>query len=80
MGSIRQVVLLPGLLKKPGMIASCLVKAERINKAQAEAWEYIRAEIAHAPDLIPDGDYELHFERLRVKVKKQGELWISPLQ
>ena len=74
---ITQTVLLSGLLKRPGVIATCLVKAERTIKPQPEEWEYVKADVANAPHLLPDGDYELQFESRKVKVKKQGKRWIS---
>jgi hypothetical protein len=75
----RQVVLLSGLLKKPGVIANCLVRAEKVTTSQQQVWGYVRIIIECAPHL-PDGDYELQFESRKIMVLKQGEHWTSALK
>jgi hypothetical protein len=69
-------VLVSGLLKRSGVIASCLVKADRIVKPLPAEWEYVCASVALTSPHLPDGEYDLHFERQVVKVKRYCGQWI----
>jgi hypothetical protein len=71
-----QSVLISGLLKRPGVIASCLVKADRIVQPLPAEWEYVSARVVLTSPYLPDGEYDLHFEKRVIKVKRYGGQWI----
>jgi hypothetical protein len=74
MVSIREAVLLPGVLKGANLEAPCTVRAVKVSLIKLDIWEYVAAEIAYASDL-PDGDYSVSFEGRTMKVTKFAGTW-----
>jgi hypothetical protein len=74
-GSIVENIIVSGTLTKSGAGVSCIVRARKVSNQKLDATEYVRAEVALAPPNMPDGDYELHFDGRRMKVKKAAGRW-----
>lgn len=75
--SSREVVLLSGLLAKSDVIAKCIVRAVKVTLSNLHDSEYVTAELALCPPNLPDGEYELHFDGRRMRVKKNSGRWAS---
>jgi len=74
---IRENILVSGSLKNSCVLASCIVRAVKITIPGLETAEYVQAEVALSPPYVPDGDYELYFEGLTIKVRNSGGVWTS---
>jgi hypothetical protein len=57
--SIREPVLLDGVLRGMNLEAQCMVRAVKVSLPKLEIWEYVRADIAQAPSDLPFGAYEV---------------------
>ena len=75
--SIREAVLVQGVLKGMSVEASCTVRAVKVLLQKLEVWEYVRADITHAPSELPLGAYEVSFEGRKMRVNKTAMGWIS---
>jgi len=75
--SIREAVLVPGVLRGMDLEAQCVVRAVKVSLPKLDVWEYVAADIAQAPSEFPDGPYEVSFEGRKVKVYKTVRGWIS---
>ena len=76
-GSIREAVLLKGVLKGMNLEVPCTVRAVKVCLPDLEILEYVRADIAQAPSELPLGDYDVSFEGETMKVKKTAGGWIA---
>jgi hypothetical protein len=70
MVSIREAVLLPGVLKGENLQAPCSVRAVKVSLIKLDTWEYVAADIEYAPGDLPDGDYIVSFEGRTMKVNR----------
>ena len=75
--SIREAVLLDGVLKGMNLEVPCTVRAVKVSLPNLEIWEYVRADIAQAPSELPFGAYDVRFEGRTMKVKKTAGGWIA---
>lgn len=75
--SIREAVLVDGVLKGMDLEVPCMVRAVKVSLPKLEIWEYVRADIAQAPSDLPFGAYEVSFEGRTMPVKKTGNGWIT---
>lgn len=73
--TIREIVLLSGTLAKSGTIANCIVRATKVTIPGLQDSEYVQADVALAPPHLPNGQYELHFERRRMPVSNNAGRW-----
>jgi hypothetical protein len=76
-GSIREAVLLEGVLKGMNLEVPCTVRAVKVSLPNLEILDYVRADIAQAPSELPFGEYDVSFEGRTMKVKKTAGGWIS---
>lgn len=77
MVSIREQILLDGILRGMEQETVCRVKAIKITIPKLDVWEYVRAEIADAPSELPDGAYVVRFDGRSMKVEKNAGEWIA---
>jgi hypothetical protein len=75
--SIREAVLLEGVLKGMSLEVACMVRAVKVSLPKLEIWEYVRADIVQAPSELPFGAYDVSFEGRTMKVKKTAGGWIA---
>jgi hypothetical protein len=75
--SLREAVLVEGVLKGMNFEAPCIVRAVKVSLPELDVWEYVAADIAQAPSNVPDGTYEVKFEGRKMPVKKTARGWIS---
>jgi len=75
--SIREAVLVPGVLIGMDVEARCIVRAVKVSLPKPEISEYIRADIAQTPSELPMGEYSLRFGGRKMKVNKTAQGWIS---
>ena len=75
--SIREAVLVGGVLRGMGCEAPCTVIAVKISLPTLDDWEYVSADVVQAPYELPAGDYEVSFEGRRLKVHKTAHGWTS---
>ena len=75
--SIREAVLLEGVLKGMNLEVPCTVRAVKVSLPNLEILEYVRADIAQAPSELPFGAYDVSFEGKTMKVKKTAGGWIA---
>jgi len=75
--SIREAVLLEGVLHGMNLEAPCTVRAVKVTLPKLDDWEYVAADIVQAPSDLPAGNYEVLFEGRRVKVYKTARGWTS---
>ena len=73
--SFREIVLLSGTLAKSGTVGNCIVRATKVTIPSLRDSEYVAVEVALAPPHLPDGQYELHFEGRRMRVRNNGGRW-----
>lgn len=73
--SIRESVLLLGVLHGADVESSCVVRAVRVSIPRLDVSEYVKAEIAEAPAHLPEGHYELTFEGRKMKVNRVAGDW-----
>jgi len=52
-----------------------MVRAVKVSILKLDIWEYVAANIAHAPSELPDGAYNVSFEGRIMKVKKIAGNW-----
>ena len=75
--SIREAVLLEGILNGMNREAPCTVRAVKVSLPKLDIYEYVRADIAQAPSDLPFGSYEVTFEGRTMKVNKTSQGWIA---
>jgi hypothetical protein len=75
--SIREAVLLDGVLRGMDFEARCTVRAVKVSLPKLDVWEYVAADVAEAPGDLPVGAYELLFEGRKAKVHKTARGWTS---
>ena len=75
--SIREAVLLEGVLQGMNLEARCTVRAVKVTLPKLDIWEYVAANVVQAPHDLPAGNYEVLFEGRRVKVYKTARGWTS---
>jgi hypothetical protein len=75
--SIRETVLIQGILKGMGHNSPCLVRTIKVSIPKLDVWEYVNAEVFEAPEELPHGKYEVNFDGRRAKVKKTFDGWVS---
>ena len=75
MVSIRDALLLPGVLKSTNLEAPCTVRAVRVSLIDLDIWEYVAADIVNAPSDLPDGAYSVCFDGRTMKVDKFAGTW-----
>lgn len=73
--SIRESVLILGILHGVGVQSPCVVKAIKISIPKLDVFEYVTAEIAEAPADLPEGHYELVFEGRKMQVDRESGSW-----
>ena len=75
--SIREAVLIEGILRRMNLEAPCLVRAVKISLPNLDTWEYVRADITQAPSELPVGPYHVSFDGRKMKVEKTPRGWVS---
>jgi hypothetical protein len=75
--SIREAVLVPGVLTGMDFKADCLVRAVKVSLPKLDIWEYVKADITQAPAELPLGAYEVSFNGRKMKVNKTARGWTS---
>jgi hypothetical protein len=75
--SVREAVLVQGVLRGMNLEAQCVVRAIKVSLPKLDVWEYVKADITDAPTELPLGAYEVSFEGRKVKVNKTARGWIS---
>jgi hypothetical protein len=73
--SIRESVIVLGILHGADIESPCVIRAVRVSIPKLDVSEYVKAEIAEAPAHLAQGHYNLTFEGRRMKVEKVGEDW-----
>jgi hypothetical protein len=71
--SIRESVLVLGVLQGADVDSSCVVRAVKVS---IDGLEYVKAEVAEAPAHLPDGHYDLIFEGRKMKVDRLSGSWL----
>jgi len=59
------------------MEAQCVVSAVKVSLPKLDIWEYVKADITHAPSELPLGPYEVSFEGRKMRVNKTADGWIA---
>ena len=77
--SIREAVLLDGVLRGMNLEAHCTVRAVKVSLTKLDVWEYVAADIIQAPSELPFGNYDVTFEGRTLRVKKTPQGWIAGL-
>lgn len=75
--SVREAVLVPGVLKGMNLEAQCVVRAVKVSLPKLDVWEYVKADITNAPSDLPLGAYEVSFEGRQMRVSKTVQGWRS---
>ena len=75
--SVREAVLVQGVLKGMNLEARCTVRAVKVSLPKLDIWEYVAADIVQAPNDLPAGAYVVTFEGRKVKVHKTAHGWTS---
>jgi hypothetical protein len=75
--SVREAVLVQGVLRGMNLEAQCVVRAVKVSLPKLDVWEYVAADIVEAPNDLPAGAYEVSFEGRKVKVHKTAHGWTS---
>ena len=75
--SVREAVLVPGVLKGMDLEAQCVVRAVKVSLPKLDVWEYVKADIAQAPSELPMGTYQVSFDGRKMKVSKTAQGWRS---
>lgn len=75
--SVREAVLMPGVLTKSDVLASCVVRATKVTIPNLDVMEYVKVDVAFAPPQVPEGEYELQFDGRRMKVRNCSGRWSS---
>jgi hypothetical protein len=75
--SIREAVLVQGVLRGMDLEAQCVVRAVKVSLPKLDVWEYVAADVVQAPNDLPAGAYEVLFEGRKVKVHKTAHGWRS---
>ncbi len=60
-----------------GHQAACTVSAIKVSLPQLNIWEYVKCSIQHAPDDLPDGQYEVSFDGREMRLKKLDGGWLA---
>jgi hypothetical protein len=74
--SIRESVLVLGVLQGADVDSSCVVRAVKVSIPKLDVLEYVKAEVAEAPVHLPDGHYDLIFEGRKMKVDRLSGSWL----
>ena len=77
MVSIREAVLIEGVVRGNNLEARCTVRAVKVSLPKLDIWEYVAAEITQAPSELPIGTYYVSFEGRRIRVHKTARGWTS---
>lgn len=77
MASHREIVMVQGQLSGMGCKASCVVSAVKVSLPGTSLSEFAKCNIHHAPDELPDGQYQVTFEGRTAQVKKQNGNWLA---
>ena len=75
--SVREAVLVQGVLRGMNLEAQCVVRAVKVSLPKLDVWEYVKADVTHAPFDLPMGAYEVSFEGRKMRVSKTAQGWIS---
>ena len=75
--SVRETVLVPGVLRGMGLEARCVLRAVKVSLLKLDVWEYVAADVVQAPNDLPAGPYEVTFGGRRAKVHKTARGWTS---
>jgi len=75
--SVREAVLVQGVLRGMDLEAQCVVRAVKVSLPKLDVWEYVKADITHAPSELPLGAYEVSFDGRKMRVNKTVHGWIS---
>jgi len=75
--SVREAVLVAGVLRGMELEAPCIVRAIKVSLPKLDVWEYVKADIAEAPPSLPLGGYDVSFEGRKMRVSKTAQGWIS---
>jgi len=78
--SVREAVLVEGLLRGMNLEARCVVRAVKVSLPKLDIWEYVAADVVEAPSDLPTGAYEVSLEGRKVKVHKTARGWWSSEQ
>jgi hypothetical protein len=73
--SIRESVLVLGILHGVDVKSPCVVRAVKVSIPRLDVSEYVKAEIAEAPADLPAGHYDLTFQGRKMKAQRLGEEW-----
>ena len=73
--SIRESVLVLGVLHGADVQSPCVVRAVRVSIPRLDVLEYVKAEIAEAPADLPEGHYEVRFEGRKMRVDRRLGDW-----
>jgi len=75
--SVREAVLVPGVLRGMNTEAQCIVRAVKVSLPKLDVWEYVKADITQSPADLPLGAYEVSFEDRKMRVIKTVQGWTS---
>ena len=75
--SIREAILLDGVLRGMDLEARCKIRAVKVSVPKLDVWEYVAADVVQAPSDLPAGAYEALFDGRKVKVHKTARGWTS---
>lgn len=79
MASIRESVELSGRLKGMGRDVACSVTAIKVTLQGTNVYEYTRPLISGVYEDLPNGRYQLEFDRRVLPLRRQDRAWLSPL-
>jgi hypothetical protein len=74
--TLRETVTLAGTLKGHDLELPCTIKAVKVSAPKLDISEYVKAQVIDAPPILPDGNYELHFEGRSLNTTKLNGRWI----
>jgi len=75
--SIREAVLVEGVLEGMNLQAPCTVRAVKVSLPKLDIWEYVAADMVQAPPSIPDGAYEVSFDGRKMHFQKTAHGWVA---
>ena len=75
--SVREAVLVQGVLRGMNLEAQCVVRAVKVSLPKLDVWEYVKADVTDAPTELPLGAYELSYEGRKMTVNKTVQGWVS---
>jgi hypothetical protein len=68
--SVREAVLLEGMLRGMNLEVRCVVRAVKVSLPKLDDWEYVAADVVQAPNDLSPCSYEVSFKGRKVKVHK----------